>query len=47
MSTVPMLSGSSVDIVMFPYDRVISDVLFPSPFVSSDSGDDVASKICS
>ena len=47
MSTVLMLPGSSVDITMFPDDRVFSDVLFPSPFVSSDSGDDVASEICS
>ena len=47
MSAVLMLSGSSVDIAMFPDDWEFSDVLFPSPFVSSDSGDDVSSEICS
>ena len=49
MSAVLMLSGSCVDKVKFPDDRVFSDIhaLFPSPFVSSASVDDVASEICS
>ena len=47
MSTILMFSGSSVDIAMFPDDQVFPDVLFPSSFVSSDSGEDVPSEICS
>jgi len=42
-----MLSGTSVDVAMWPGDRVFSDALFPSPFVSSVSGDELSSEVCS